>query len=209
MTEAQTVGFLPPDADRQEQSNGADETALVQAAAAGDETAFETLVKRNLRHIRTFVALRAPVPHLADEIAHDTFVFAYRNLGRFTPGTSLRAWLRAIAFNLLRAEIQRHAREQAGRRKYAAQISADEIARCAPSDHSGAEADALEECLHHLPPATRNLLQLKYGDTLASDAIAKLLNQSTAWVRTTLFRLRQALRTCMERRLAPSPGGPA
>jgi RNA polymerase sigma-70 factor (ECF subfamily) len=71
-----------------------DEAALVLAAQAGDAAAFESLVRGHLRHVRTFVALRAPVSHLVDEIAHDTFVFAHQRLTEFEPGTSLRAWLR-------------------------------------------------------------------------------------------------------------------
>lgn len=189
-------------------TTGEDETALALAAGAGDDTAFESLIHRHLRHIRTFVALRAPVSYLVDEIAHDTFVFAHRNLAQFTPGTSLRAWLRAIAFNLLRAEVQRHARELAGQLKYAERIALEEDPPAHIVDRSGSEADALEECVRKLPPATRRLLHLKYAESMESDSIAKALNQSTAWVRTTLFRLRKSLRACVESRVALSAGGP-
>ena len=184
-----------------------DEAALVLAAQAGDAAAFESLVRGHLRHVRTFVALRAPVSHLVDEIAHDTFVFAHQRLTEFKPGTSLRAWLRAIAFNLLRAEVQRYAREQAGQLKYAEQVALEEdLARPAP-DHRGPEAEALEECVRALPEESRRLRQLKYGDTLESDVIGRALQRSTAWVRTTLFRVRELLRDCVQGRLAARGGG--
>jgi len=186
-----------------------DEAAQIRAACAGDHAAFEVLVHQHLRHVRTFVALRAPVPQLIDEIAHETFVFAFRNLGLFTPGTSLRAWLRAIASNLLRAEVQRHAREHAGQLKYAERIAAKESVSPAAPDRSGPEVEALDECVRRLPPAMRQLLQLKYGDSMESDAIARIMNRTAAWVRTTLFRLRQSLRACVESRLSLSAGGPS
>ena len=90
-----------------------DDDSFVQAVQRGDHENFEPLLDRHLPHVRAFLALKAPIPHLVDELAHETFVFAFRNLGKYTPGTSFRAWLRAIAWNLLRAEVQRFSREQA------------------------------------------------------------------------------------------------
>ena len=185
-----------------------DEAALVLAAQAGDAAAFEALVRGHLRHLRTFVALRAPVAHLVDEIAHDTFVHAFHHLHTFKAGTSLRAWLRAIAFNLLRAEVQRYAREQANQLRYAEQVALDEDLTAAAPDRAGPEAEALEECVRGLSQESRRLLQLKYGDALESDVIGRTLSRSTAWVRTTLFRVRELLRACVEERLS-TPGGRA
>ena len=84
---------------------GRDESELVLAAQAGDHDAFAALLDAHLPHVRTFLALKAPVPQLVDEIAHDAFVFAYRHLDEFTPGTSFRAWVRAIAWNLDRKSV--------------------------------------------------------------------------------------------------------
>ena len=88
------------------------EAALIRAVQAGDAAAFEPLVDTHLDSLRAFIALKLPLAHLVDELAHETFVFAFRNLAGFTAGTSFRAWLRAIAANLIRAELQRYAREQ-------------------------------------------------------------------------------------------------
>lgn len=100
-------------------ANSATEAALVHAVQAGDAAAFEPLVDAHLDHLRAFIALKLPIAHLVDEVAHETFIFAFRNLARFTPGTSFRAWLRAIAANLIRAEVQRYAREQQNQLNYA------------------------------------------------------------------------------------------
>src|SRR5437016_2056482 len=99
--------------------NHDDEAALVRAVQGGDARAFEPLVDRHLDAVRGFVALRLPVAHLVSEIAHETFVFAYRHLDQFAAGTSFRAWLRAIAGNLIRAELQRYRREQTNQLGYA------------------------------------------------------------------------------------------
>ena len=179
----------------------AHDTALVRAAQAGDHDAFAALLDDHLPHVRTFLALKAPVPQLVDELAHDTFVFAFRHLDEFKPGTSFRAWVRAIAWNLLRAEVQRFAREQVQQEKFAAwQIAEWEMsaAETAPS----AEAEHLHECLDQLDAPLRELITLKYRDDHSTETIAARLKRSLVWVRVSLFRVRAQLRECIEARLS-------
>ena len=85
---------------------------------AGNTAAFEPLVDAHLDHIRALTALKLPLAHFVDELAHETFVFAFRNIAGFTAGTAFRSWLRAIATNLIRAELQRYARAQANQLGY-------------------------------------------------------------------------------------------
>lgn len=177
-----------------------DESALVRSVQAGEASAFAPLLDRHLEHIHAFIAVRLPVPHLVDEIAHETFVFAFRNLARFTPGTSLRAWLRAIAANKIRAELERFGREQRNRLGYSLQREI-ELSAAEPDERTHAEIRFLEECIALVPDHLRALLDLKYRDGRSSDAIAFRLQRSAAWVRTTLFRVRQQLRECLESKL--------
>ena len=96
-----------------------DEQSLIQQVQEGKLEAFGHLMDLHVRRLRAVVALNAPVPHLVDEIAHEAFVFAYNHIQEFQRGTSFFAWLKSIAWNLLRAEIQRFSREQANQTKYA------------------------------------------------------------------------------------------
>lgn len=174
-----------------------DEWTTIHAAQSGDHDAFASLLDTHLPHVRTFLALKAPVPQLVDEIAHDTFVFAFRHLGEFEPGTSFRAWVRAIAWNLLRAEVQRFARERVNQEKFTAwqlaewETTASEVA---PS----AEAEFLHDCLSQLDSPLRELITLKYHGDHSTETIAAKLKRSLVWVRVSLFRVRQQLRECIE-----------
>lgn len=96
-----------------------DEQTLIQHVQEGKLEAFGQLMDLHVRRLRAVIALNAPVPHLVDEIAHETFVFAYNNILQFQRGTSFFAWIKSIAWNLLRAEVQRFSREQANQLKYA------------------------------------------------------------------------------------------
>ena len=177
------------------------EDALIRAAQADDHDAFAALLDAHLPHVRTFLALKAPVPQLVDELAHDTFVFAFQHLDEFKPGTSFRAWARAIAWNLLRAEVQRFAREQVNQEKFTAWQLAEWETSAAEATPS-AEAEHLQTCLDQLDGPLRELLTLKYRDDHSTDAIAAKLKRSLVWVRVSLFRVRQQLRECIEAKSA-------
>lgn len=178
-----------------------DDAQLACAAQSGDADAFAALLDRHLPHVRTFLALKAPVPQLVDELAHDTFVFAYRHLDEFDPGTSFRAWLRAIAWNLLRAEVQRFARERVQLERFTA-WQLEEWSAAAPEP--SAEAEHLLDCVRELPEPLRQLVALKYQEERSGDEIAAHLNRSAVWVRVSLFRVRQLLRDCVGRKVAPA-----
>ena len=53
-----------------------DEQSLIQQVQEGRLEAYASLMDLHVRRLRAVIALNAPVPHLVDEIAHETFVFA-------------------------------------------------------------------------------------------------------------------------------------
>ena len=178
-----------------------DDDRWILRAQAGNPAAFAPLVDAHLAAVRAFIALRLPVPHLVDELAHETFVFAYRHLASFEAGTSFRAWLRAIAANLARAETQRFRRQETNRARLAAEPPAAENP-AAPTLRETREAELLAGCLGQLTPELRRLLALKYTDEKSSGEIAGAFARSVEWVRVTLFRVRRQLRACIESKLA-------
>lgn len=181
----------------------AQESSLILKVQDGDLEAFGPLVDQHLPHVRAFIALRSPALHLVDELAHETFVFAFRNVRQFEAGTSLAKWLRAIAWNLLRAEVKRFGRDQA--RHAAAAAWGSEMAAVEEAPDSTPDAEFLEDCLRQLPTSMRELVAFKYSEDLSGDDIARRLERSTAWVWTTLFRVRQQLRECIERKREARP----
>ena len=83
------------------------ETELVTRIQAGDLSAYEELLNNHSSRLRAFIAMKLPIPHLIDEIAHETFVFAHRHILDFEAGTDFGKWIRAIAYNLVRKETLR------------------------------------------------------------------------------------------------------
>lgn len=177
------------------------EAALIRAVQAGDPAAFEPLVDTHLDSLRAFIALKLPIAHLVDELAHETFVFAYRNLAGFTAGTSFRAWLRAIAANLIRAELQRYAREQQNQFNYARARELERSLMTGPGAGESAEVEHLRECVASLPPHMQELVELKYTQDQPIETIAAKLDRTENAVWQALFRLRTQLKQCVEGKL--------
>ena len=99
------------------------EDDLVVKVQKGDLSAFERLLELHSSHLRAFVAMKLPISHLIDEIAHETFVFSHRHISDFKAGTDFGKWLRAIAFNLIRKETLRHQRLSKNREKFLLGVS--------------------------------------------------------------------------------------
>jgi len=177
-----------------------DEASLVRATQAGDTRSFEALVERHLDSVRAFIALRLPVAHGVDELTHETFVFAFRQISCFTAGTSLRAWLRAIAANLIRAELQRHRRERENEACYGQhRLLEAELAHA--EQQPARELEHLQACIELLPELMRELIAWKYREDVSCADIASRLQRTETWVWQNLHRVRQQLRQCIEGRL--------
>ena len=141
-----------------------DDDALVAAVCTGDVQKYRLLFERHVEQLQVHVAFRVWVPHLVSEIVHEAFVWAYRHLDEFRPGTSFQAWLQAIAWNLIRAELQRFAREHKQRENYFKhRLWLDRIAE-GDEFADGPKVEVLRKCLNRLEkdPRARKLIHLRY-----------------------------------------------
>ncbi|MFZ1979599.1 MAG: sigma factor, partial [Bacteroidota bacterium] len=72
---------------------------LVRAVQAGDEKAFEKLVKKYQRQITNIVYLTLGNRDDADDVTQEVFIRAYRSLPRFTFDAPFFSWLYRITMN--------------------------------------------------------------------------------------------------------------
>lgn len=198
-----------PAPSRPTRAGSAAETAidarLVRACLAGDETAFEEIVRRHQR--RVFNLVNGCVRNRADaeEVVDDVFVRAYRGLPAFRGECSLTTWLHRIAVNLARNRYWLLFRRRHLTGSLDALVSADSEMRLMdliPADgpdasHVLAErefAALVSTCLGRLPGKQRHILELRgvldrsYGD------IANALGLRIGTVKSRIARARQRLR---------------
>ena len=76
-----------------------DELKLVQRAAAGDDSAFETIMKRYEKLVYNVALRSVSSPTEAEYVSQDAFYKAWRSLGSFRGDCSLSTWLCRITMN--------------------------------------------------------------------------------------------------------------
>ncbi len=86
------------------------EAQLLDAAVAGDERAFERLVRPYRRELLAHCYRMTGSVHDADDALQDAMVRAWKGLAGFAARSSLRTWLYKIATNASLALIERNSR---------------------------------------------------------------------------------------------------
>src|SRR5436190_7510810 len=86
-----------------------DDAALVRAVqASNDRAAFEALVRRHQSAVRTVLRrLTRGDAGLADDLAQETFVLAWRNIRHFRFEARFSTWIYRIAINAWRSEARK------------------------------------------------------------------------------------------------------
>ncbi|HXG63320.1 MAG TPA: sigma-70 family RNA polymerase sigma factor [Planctomycetota bacterium] len=174
---------------------------VVRRVRAGDREAYSEIVRAYQDMLLAYAAFRVPDPALVDEVVQQTFIRAYEQLDEYRPGKDFGVWLRAICRFMILAELKRACRERENRREYRERLKLRLLEEALGRAEGGAEGDLrerLERCLDRLQETSRALLRYRYEQLLKIEEIARRLDQSAAWVATTLFRIREALRECLE-----------
>lgn len=91
------------------QSSNDQDLALCARAAKGDQRAFAALVTRHERALRSFLARMAPAD-LADDIAQEAFLKAWRFASSYDGRARFSTWLTRIAWRCLLDEARRAGR---------------------------------------------------------------------------------------------------
>jgi RNA polymerase sigma-70 factor, ECF subfamily len=171
--------------------------AATRSAKTGDRRAYDQLVEACQDRLRAALAWHCRSREELDEIAQRAFIAAYQGLqgleGPFYP------WLLGIARNLLRMEI----RQRLSRAGHLEHLLAHERQRRLDEPVAADERlGALRACLQGLTTAGRRLLQQHYAEAAPLAELAAEADTTTGAVKQRLLRLREALRRCMERKLA-------
>jgi RNA polymerase sigma-70 factor (ECF subfamily) len=169
------------------------EARLVTEALAGSPAAFERIVQRYQRPIVSLIARMTGDRALAEELAQDTFVKAYRHLAAFDTTRRLSSWLFRIAHNTALDALRRKPRPE--RPLEASGPLTNEPAVPPPPDpvERAALGRALEAALATLRPEFRAAVVLRYDEGLSFEEIAHVLGVPEPTARSHVHRARKAL----------------
>lgn len=176
-------------------------------AQHGDPDAYGRVVAACQARLRSFIAGYVPRAAWVDDLAQQSFVSAYESLASFRVGTDFYAWLRQIAYNHLRAELERTNRRKRLETDYLQEIGARELGRRLDRDHPEEDAlEALRDCVSRLPDASRDIVHRHYGEGLPLAEIAGSMGRPAGSLKVTLFKIRVRLKDCVEKKRAAAPG---
>ncbi len=177
---------------------------LASRAAGGDSRAFAQLVTRRKEELYRFARRYVGNSDDAYDIVQESFVAAWRALGRFDPARRFDTWLRAIALNKCRD----HARRAAVRRLL--MLSRDEAVDPVRDEEARWLADqqlvALDGAIATLPRALKEPLLLTAFEGLSQAEAGRALGLSVKAIETRVYRARRALATALERDLVRRNG---
>src|ERR1044072_5923757 len=91
-----------------------DELALVRAAKAGDDSAFEELVRRYDRNVFRIAQHITQNREDAEDVVQEAFLKAYGNLSKFQEQSKFYTWLAGIAVNEALMKLRRRNADQPG-----------------------------------------------------------------------------------------------
>jgi RNA polymerase sigma-70 factor, ECF subfamily len=183
---------------------GPEDSFLIARARQGDLRAFEEIVRLYQRRVYG-VALRIVRAHdVADDVAQEAFVRAWRSLDRFELGRPFGPWVCRIAANLAVNHVRSpRAREEGLPEGHGETPAADPGPLGAVLD---AEARrVLDEAVATLPAEQRAVFVLRAVEEMSYAEIAEALGISPGTVMSRLFRARERL----AKALAPYLGAAA
>lgn len=176
-------------------------TGVVDRARRGDEEAFQLIFTRYGRPILGFIQNLVQNRPLAEELAQETFVRAYRNLGRLRDASHLSTWLFGIALNVARESAREHRRDA---RRIAldepASLELESTARRPEGELLDRELNGvIAQALRELDDDKRIVFTLKILHEMSYEEISRITGHSIGKLKTDLHRARLVMR----RRIAP------
>lgn len=155
--------------------------------------------------VRAFVAAAVRSVSDRDDVLQQVALTVARRFEEYDERRPFVAW----ALWLAKSRIIDFYRAQERQRLFLTDGMLDRVAETLVQRHSqvSPRREALEHCLDGLPKRSRSLLTLRYHDGLSMERIAATIHSTSGSVRVALFRIREALAACVERRLAEEAGG--
>ena len=173
-----------------------EEAAWVARAKAGDQAAFTELFTRYERRIYSFIYRMMGNPEDAFDLTQETFLKAYRALGKTDEELNVNAWLHRIASNACMDVLRRRQRLR--------WLPWENTKHDRPSVHQeddpegsvvGGETQvAVQRVLSAMSPRNRQAMVLREYEGLSCEDIGEIMGVSRSAVKSMLFRGREEFR---------------
>ena len=163
----------------------AEERAVIALAVCGDGAAFSELVRRRQSWLRNLLRRLCRDHALADDLAQQVFLRAWRSLRTLRSTDAFGAWLRRLAVNIWLA----HARSPSSA---SVLVSVDDV-----SVTGDEQAVDLDRALARLPGDERLCIVLAYSEGMSHGEICEATSLPLGTVKSHIRRGSERLRTLL------------
>lgn len=176
-----------------------DEKHLIVKLQAGDDHAFNDLVRRYQKPVYQIARRILNSHEEAEDTAQEVFIRAFQQIRSFRGDASLFTWIYRIAVNLSLNER----RKKKLRRLFSLESVGFSITSSQPTPDQRIEKDDiirdLNRAIERLPEKQRIVFELRYHQQLSHAEIARILNRDEGTIRANYFQAIQKLKKAVNR----------
>lgn len=173
---------------------------LLREVAEGDHSSLRVLYDRYTSRLMTYASYVLGDRAAAEDVVQETFLRVFRHAGRFDQDKRCSTWIYSIAANLCRDELRRMKRRRNFTLPLLRDVSEGHAAGRMTSPLRGAAGreftERLREELGALPPEQREVIALRYLDSMKYAEIAEIAGCPLGTVQS---RLHAGLKILRER----------
>jgi len=171
---------------------------------------FEVLAKQHEPMLLAYLFSIVSDHKLAEDVAQQTLLIAYRKIDSLEDPAAFPAWLRGIARLEALSSIRKQGREFPVEPEVLQQL--DEVYRQfeeqRPAESWEERFHLVEECFGRLPETLQTVCRLHYFENLKAREIAGMLALNLNAVLKRLERARVSIRDCVQRRVTAEVSEP-
>lgn len=170
--------------------------ALVARTKTGDTEAFSELVRRHERVVYNLAYRFMRDAAMAEDMAQEAFVKAYRLLNGFRGDCSFSTWLYRVTCSVCLTELNRR------KRRAEVELTLDTVANAASDPEETSDMpELIRRCVTKLPERYAAIMTLYYLQEIPYEEIAETMNIPMGTLKTWMHRARLQLRKIVEKEM--------
>ena len=182
---------------------------VIRGVQRGERELFEQVIRDCHVMVRAVIWAAVRDRDDADDLAQQTFIFAFEHITDYRSNTRFRAWLKAIARNMVRDYHKRLKTQRAARERYRAAAIAMRALEATGAERDDPRIEALERCVEDLTGDQRAFLRRAHGRPSTLEDLALELGRTGTAIRKHLSRLHALLRDCINKQSKSKEAGTA
>src|SRR5204863_2140802 len=175
--------------------------AVLARARQGDSDAFRALVETHSRQVFRLAFRMTGNEQDAEDVVQESFLRAYRQLGRFESRANFGTWLYRIVSNcsvdLMRAKQARHDQSRGDSLDEAVELPATDLPNPERQAQSAEIQRRVQGALADLSPLERAAFTLRHYEGRSIEEISRTLGLGTGAAKHSVFRAGKKLRAAL------------